>query len=139
MGDTLYSNMASNQTATTRPPQSPSNYGEDTDDSGCPSSLCDDELLALLGDEYTRRVLQAVTEKRRNGQEIMDAADVSKATVYRRVEKLQNAGLVESEMVVNLDGHHHEEYYAVIERADISLTPDGIEISLVPDESVATD
>jgi len=131
--------MASNQTATTRPPQSPSNYGDETEEDRCLSSLSDDELLALLGDEYTRRVLQAVTEKRRSGREIMDAADVSKATVYRRLEKLQDAGLVESEMVVDLDGHHHEEYYAVIERADISLTPDGIEISLVPDESPETD
>jgi predicted transcriptional regulator len=130
--------MASNQMATTRPPQSPSNYGDETDGKG-PSSLSDDELLALLGDEYTRRVLQAVTEKRRSGREIMDAAEVSKATVYRRLEKLQDAGLVESEMVVDLDGHHHEEYYAVIERADISLTPDGIDVSLVPEESVETD
>jgi len=84
-------------------------------------------------------VLQAVTEERRSGREIMEAADVSKATVYRRLEELQDAGLVESEMVVNLDGHHHEEYYALIERANISLTSDGIAVTVVPDEQEATD
>jgi len=131
--------MASNQTATTRPPESPTNYGSDADDGGCPSSLCDEELLALLGDEYTRRVLQAVTEARRSGREIMEAAGVSKATVYRRLEKLQDAGLVESEMVVDLEGHHHEEYYALIERADISLTSEGIDITVVSEDPESTD
>jgi DNA-binding transcriptional ArsR family regulator len=127
--------MASNQTATSRPPQSPSNdYGEDSEDDEDPSALSDEELLALLGDEYTRRVLLAVVEERRSGREVMEAADVSKATAYRRLSRLQEAGLVESELVVDLDGHHHEEFFAVVERADISLSREGVDISVTPDE-----
>jgi len=126
--------MASNQTATTRPPQSPStSYGEESEDDEGPSALSDEELLALLGDEYTRRVLQAVAEERRSGREVMDAADVSKATAYRRLSRLQEAGLVDSELVLDLDGHHHEEFFAVVDRADISVSQDGIDISLSDD------
>jgi len=128
--------MASNQTASTRPPQSPStSYDDDDDDE--PSALTDEELLSLLGDEYTRRVLQAVTEQRRSGREVMEAADVSKATAYRRLSRLQDAGLVESELVLDLDGHHHEEFYAVVDRADISVSSDGVDIALAADEKAA--
>ena len=126
--------MASNKTATTRPPQSPSTDYDDAEDKEGPSDLTDEELLALLGDEYTRRVLLAVVEQRRSGREVMEAADVSKATAYRRLSRLQEAGLVESELIVDLDGHHHEEFFAVVERADISLSGEGVDIAITPDE-----
>ena len=131
--------MASNQTATTRPPQSPSTDYDDAEDKEGPSDLTDEELLALLGDEYTRRALLAVVEQRRSGREVMEAADVSKATAYRRLSRLQEAGLVESELVVDLDGHHHEEFYAVVERADISLSCEGVDIAITPDEDGGDD
>ena len=131
--------MASNQTATTRPPQSPSTDYDDAEDKEGPSDLTDEELLALLGDEYTRCVLLAVVEQRRSGREVMEAADVSKATAYRRLSRLQEAGLVESELVVDLDGHHHEEFYAVVERADISLSCEGVDIAITPDEDSGDD
>ncbi|MFT4947774.1 MAG: putative transcriptional regulator, partial [Natronomonas sp.] len=86
----------------------------------------DDEqgLLELLGDEYTRRVLAAVTEQPRCGNEVIDAADVSKATAYRRLGELEEAGLVDSEMVFDPDGHHHERFHAVVESIDIELRAD---------------
>jgi len=127
--------MASNKTAATRPPQSPSTTrGDDSEDEDDPSALSDEELLSLLGDEYTRRVLLAVAEQRRSGREVMEAADVSKATAYRRLSRLQDAGLVDSELVVDLDGHHHEEFFAVVERADISLSGEGVDIAITPEE-----
>lgn len=88
------------------------------------------ELLELLGDEYTRRVLAAVTERPRSGREVMDVADVSKATAYRRLGSLEDAGLVESEMAFDPDGHHHEKFHAVVESVDISLGEDGLSASL---------
>jgi len=100
-----------------------------------PSPVQDDddvstaELLELLGDEYTRRVLQAVVEQPRSGTAVMDAADVSKATAYRRLDALEEAGLVVSETIFDPDGHHHERYRAVVE---------GIELSVESGELAAT-
>jgi DNA-binding transcriptional ArsR family regulator len=126
--------MASNQTATTRPPQSPAtSYSDSSEDDGSGSSLTDEELLALLGDEYTRRVLQAVAEKKRSGREVMDAANVSKATAYRRLSRLQEAGLVDTELVIDPNGHHHEVFFAVLDRADISVCSDGVDIAVTAD------
>lgn len=87
-------------------------------------------LLELLGDEYTRRVLAAVTENRLSGSEVMDAADVSRATAYRRLGDLEEAGLVESEMAFDPDGHHHEKFRAVVESVDIAIEEDGISLSV---------
>jgi predicted transcriptional regulator len=83
-------------------------------------------LLELLGDEYTRRVLAAVTEQPRCGNEVIDAADVSKATAYRRLDDLESAGLIGSEMVFDPDGHHRERFHTVVEAIDIEFTPDSI-------------
>lgn len=88
------------------------------------------ELLELLGDEYTRRVLATVTERPRSGREVMDAADVSKATAYRRLGDLEEAGLVASEMVFDPDGHHHERFHAVVKSVDIEFGEGGVSVSL---------
>ncbi len=126
--------MASNQMATTQPPQSPATSYSDESGGDDRPSLDDEDLLGLLGDEYTRRVLQAVADERRSGREVMDAADVSKATAYRRLDRLQEAGLVDSELVIDPKGHHHEEFFAVVDRADISVCSEGIDISLSSDD-----
>lgn len=88
------------------------------------------ELLELLGDEYTRRVLAAVIEEPRSGREVMDVANVSKATVYRRLSELEDAGLVESETAFDPDGHHHEKFRAVVETVDIRFGDDGLTASV---------
>ena len=61
-----------------------------------------------------------VSDEPRTGSEVVEAADVSKATAYRRLNDLQEAGLVETELVIDPDGHHHERYHAVLERIELS-------------------
>lgn len=98
---------------------------EDADDG--PSAS---ELLELLGDEYTRRVFEAVAERPRSGREVTEAADVSRPTAYRRLNALRDAGLVTTEMAISEDGHHREKFEAVVEHIDISLADDGIEAAI---------
>ena len=88
-----------------------------TEDDG-PSSA---ELLELLGDEYTRRVYEAVAEEPRVGRAVAEAADVSRPTAYRRLNDLCDAGLVRTEMVLSTDGHHRERFEAVAESLSVSL------------------
>lgn len=89
-----------------------------------------ESLLELLGDEYTRRVLEAVTTRPRSGPEVMDAADVSKATAYRRLGELEDAGLIESRTVFDPDGHHHEQFSAVVESFEVTLKNDGLSVTV---------
>lgn len=118
--------MASQTTQFARRSESPS---RENDEDVTP------ELLELLGDEYTRRVLTAVTQQSRSGREVMDIADVSKATAYRRLGELEDAGLIESKTVFDPDGHHHEQFTAVVESVDIQFGSDGLSVSIKTAES----
>ncbi len=120
--------MSSQVTQVVRSSESPSS--EQTDDEF-------PELLELLGDEYTRRVLQAVVEEPRSGTDVMEAADVSKATAYRRLGNLEDAGLIESQTVFDPDGHHHEQFRAVVESVDIEFGSDGLAVSIETTEESA--
>ncbi|OTF01937.1 winged helix-turn-helix domain-containing protein [Halorubrum sp. SD683] len=88
------------------------------------------ELLDLLGDEYTRRVFEAVSECPRGGRAVAEAADVSRATAYRRLNELRDAGLVTSEYQLAPDGHHREQFVATARHVSISLDDGGIEATV---------
>lgn len=80
-----------------------------------------DDMLSLLGDEYTQRVLRAVVERPRTGREIQDVAGVSKPTVYRRLDSLEEAGLVSADLELDPNGHHRKQYRAVADRIHVEL------------------
>ncbi|MXR52415.1 helix-turn-helix domain-containing protein [Halovenus sp. WSH3] len=101
----------------------------DDEDSDDPRSL-----LELLGDEYTQRVLFAVTDQAMSGNEVAETADVSKATAYRRLDDLEAAGLVESETVFDPDGHHHEQFYAVVETIDLAFGGGDVSVTVETEE-----
>ena len=92
--------------------------------------ISSEQLLDLLGDEYTRTVLQAVAERPRTGTEVLEATSVSRATAYRRLNDLVEAGLVDSEVVPDPDGHHHEQFSAVFERARLTAADGEIHVDI---------
>lgn len=99
-----------------------------------PETTDAEELLSLLGDEYARAVLEAIAQTPRPGREIVEETGFSKATVYRRLDSLEEAGLVASETVFDPDGHHRERFRATFEGATCRFGPEGIETTLHPAE-----
>lgn len=93
-----------------------------------------DELLELLGDEYTSRILETIVEQPRTGREIVDAADVSKATAYRRLERLEGAGIVGSTMKVDEDGHHCKRFHASVQSIRVGFGEDGLTVHAEPSD-----
>jgi predicted transcriptional regulator len=94
------------------------------------AELSTEELLDLFGDEYTRRVFEAVSEQPRGGRAVAQAADVSRPTAYRRLNELQDAGLVTSEYHVASDGHHRERFSASARHLSVSLDDGNIEAAV---------
>lgn len=93
-----------------------------------------DEFLSLLGDEYSRAVLEALAERPLSGGDIVELTGFSKATVYRRLDRLEEAGLVSSETVFDPDGHHRERFDLAFAGATCRFGPDGIETTIHPTE-----
>lgn len=104
--------------------------GQNRAQSGSDPELATADLLSLFGDEYTRRVFEAVAERPRGGSSVAEAANVSRPTAYRRLNDLQDAGLVRSELVLCEGGNHHEEYEAVVDTVSVSLTQCGVEATI---------
>ncbi|ELY77139.1 ArsR/SmtB family transcription factor [Natrinema gari] len=80
----------------------------------------DDEVLALLEDEYARTILAELTDEPMSVSELCTACDMSEPTAYRRLERLETADLVTGQQVVNVDGNHFKRYVATIE--DVTVT-----------------
>lgn len=92
--------------------------------------LDSEELLELLGDEYARAVLRTIADEPKAGQEIAEETDASAPTVYRRLEELETAGLVEAEMVFDDRGHHYRQFRAVFESANLRFDGEGVSVSV---------
>lgn len=87
-------------------------------------------VAALLEDEHARAILRHVSAESLSASELIDRCGASKATTYRRLDRLREAGLVESHKAIDLDGHHHEEYVATLARVTVSLDDGSFDLSL---------
>ena len=80
-----------------------------------------ESLLSLLGDEYTQAILSAMGDDSVPAREIADCADVSRPTVYRRLNRLEAAGAVETVMTVDGDGHHRQAFRVTLTELAVPL------------------
>ncbi|MEZ3115598.1 ArsR/SmtB family transcription factor [Halobaculum sp. MBLA0147] len=99
-------------------------YAGETDD-GPTLDSPPEEVVDLLTDEYAREVLRAVTGEAKPACELVESLGVSRPTVYRRLDDLEEAGLVEPTMSFDPDGHHRQVFQATFEEVTVTLTPDG--------------
>jgi len=114
----------------TNPPTSPDSTAATTSEQVPEQTVPADELLELLGDEYTYRVFEAVVEQSRTGRELIEATGASKATVYRRLDDLEEAGLVESTLDIASDGNHCKRFHAVVTAMQVSFDANGVSARL---------
>ncbi|MFC7042138.1 ArsR/SmtB family transcription factor [Halonotius sp. GCM10025705] len=84
-------------------------------------SVDPEQLLTLLGDEYTRAIIDALGTESLPAREIASRTDISRPTVYRRLDRLETAGVVEPTMTVDPDGHHRQAFEVVIDGLELSL------------------
>jgi Fe2+ or Zn2+ uptake regulation protein len=64
---------------------------------------------------------------------------MSRATVYRRLDRLESAGVLESSMRIDLDGHHRKRYRVVVDRLQLCVESDGLIRSVVSHFRISPD
>jgi predicted transcriptional regulator len=84
-------------------------------------------LTAMLDDEVARTALTATSEEPMSASELADVCDASLPTVYRRVERLEELGLLTEHTRPRRDGHHDTVYLASLERVEVELTEGRLE------------
>ena len=97
------------------------------------------DLLELLGNRLVRRILVRTSERPRSASELAAECDVSKPTVYRRLESLERHDLVATETRYDADGNHYAAYACRLEEATFGVDDDGVTAELDRRRVVADD
>lgn len=84
----------------------------------------DDDVLDALGDPKTRHCWYLLVGEPRSARELADVTGYSLTTVYRRLNDLAGADLVDSRIEIDPGGDHYETYAAVPTRIEIEITED---------------
>lgn len=88
------------------------------------------EVVDLLDDEYVRSILAATSAEPLSAKELGERCGVSASTIYRRVERLEAAGLVHERTRPRPDGHHDTVYVATLERFELTVCDGEIDWTL---------
>lgn len=87
-------------------------------------------LGSLLVDDCARTILEATAREPQAASELIEQCNASKTTVYRRLEELEEHDLAAVRQQPDEDGHHYKVYAAQLDRAVITLTKDGVALTL---------
>jgi predicted transcriptional regulator len=103
----------------------------DADPGDDPDQGTDNEaMLSLMSDDYARGILDALGEQPLPARELVQRLDASRPTVYRRLDRLESAGVVESSMAIHPDGHHRKEFRIVVENVQLSFGTEGVTVEV---------
>ncbi len=81
----------------------------------------DEELLALLDDEYARAILTATSAEPMSAQTLSERCDASVTTIYRRLNRLQDCDLVEEQLQPQPDGNHYKVFASRLESFSVTF------------------
>lgn len=87
-----------------------------------------DETLSMLGDDYAREILTAISADPLPAREIADRLGLSRATVYRRLNRLESAGVVRATMSYHPDGHHRKQFQVDFDQLVLSVDAERITV-----------
>jgi len=82
----------------------------------------DDEILALLEDNYARDILATSTTGSMSVSELCAACDIPKPTAYSRLDRLQPVDLQKERCELDTDGHHYKSYVSTV--GEVAVTFD---------------
>jgi len=85
-----------------------------------------EEILSLLADDYVRSILDVLAAGPKPAAEIADHCSASTVTIYRRLNRLEAAGLVAVETQIAPDGNHRAQYRARPASIAVSITETGL-------------
>jgi len=76
-------------------------------------------LVGLFDDEHVRTILAATSAEPLSAAALSERCGVSTSAVYRRVDRLVDADLLDERTRPRSDGHHDTVYVAAIERFEL--------------------
>lgn len=81
------------------------------------------ELFAALDDPDCREIIRKLDEPM-TAAELTDRCDIPQSTLYRKLELLTDATLLEESTEIRRDGHHASKYAVAFEEISLSVDED---------------
>jgi len=97
------------------------------------------DVIELLDDEYAREILVAASVEPMSARALGEACDASLPTVYRRVEALEDADLLDVRTRPDREGHHYKVYSTRVERFAVEIHDGTLDAELVLREEHVAD
>lgn len=94
-----------------------------------------DEVLAIFNDEHACAILRTIGDQALPAKAITEQVDSSRATVYRRLNRLEEAGVVSTTMAYHSEGHHREHYYTALDEVQLSFAGGDVSVEAVTADS----
>ena len=90
----------------------------------------EDVVLAVLDDEYARTILAHLTVEPMSVDELCTVYEMSDATAYRRLDRLQKVDLVAEQRKLDPDGHHYKRYTATVETVTVTFAEGAYDVAV---------
>ena len=111
----------------TTQPASASSQGSHQAGDPSPSSSI---VFELLDDALSWSIVNAVREEPKPARKLVEECDGSRPTVYRRLDRLETAGIVDSYVELHPDGHHRKVFTTDAEAISLDLGDGGFTASV---------
>lgn len=95
-----------------------------------------ESAIVSLEDDCSRCILVHAYEQPMSVQQLASRCDTSQATIYRRVEVLQEHDLLTETIVPDEDGHHYRVYQTTVTAIRVSISDDGFDVDIDRRESM---
>lgn len=95
------------------------------------------DVVDVLADDYVKTILAQTREEPKSVRALSEACGADPSTIYRRVERLREADLLEDHQQLDPDGHHYKVYSARLREVRIRLAENGYDVEIDRRESAA--
>lgn len=95
------------------------------------------KFFDVLDDEFNREILAATSVKPMSANELLEMFEMSKPTVYRRIDELEELDMLKEQLVVDRDGNHYRVFKANLDSAEILLEDGHFDVTVHFREDVA--
>jgi predicted transcriptional regulator len=89
-----------------------------------------DDIFDVLASEDVRRILVVTSVQPMSAKELADICDRSLATIYRRIQAMENYNLLSEELTMDPDGNQYNEYRSDLDEITISIEEGQLNVSI---------
>lgn len=95
-----------------------------------------EELLDMFGDDVVRRILLLTSDTPMSADALANELDVSRPTVYRRVNALAEYDLLREDLETDSDGHHYRTFEPALNEITFEVDDGVFGITVEMDEDL---